>query len=108
MPEPTPSITPSSSTSCQKAVISRTRPSPAAMTASAVTITLRRPKRSINRAENGPISPNSAKRTASAVEIWSTLQPNSRLSGFNKAPGRPRAADDDKAVKKVIAAMIQP
>ena len=78
------------------------------MTASAVTITLRRPKRSISRAENGPIKPNSAKRMASAVEIWSTLQPNSRLRGFSSAPGRPSAADDDKAVRNVIAATIQP
>src|SRR5471030_1199956 len=107
MPEPTPSITPHSTTSCQNCVIRVASARPPATSDSAVTTTLRSPKRSIRMAENGPIRPNSTKRTASADEICSVSQPNSLLKGCIMAPGRPSAADEVSAVRKVMATMTQ-
>src|SRR5471032_2804336 len=116
MPEPTPSITPHSTTSCQNCVIRVASARPPATSDSAVTTTLRSPKRSIRMAENGPIRPNSTKRTASADEICSVSQPNSLLKGCIMAPGRPSAAegqrrqegDGDDDPGKVDAAPLQP
>src|SRR5476649_2269282 len=107
MPEPTPSITPHSTTNCQNCVIRVASARPPATSDSAVTTTLRSPKRSIRMAENGPIRPNSTKRTASADEICSVSQPNSLLKGCIMAPGRPSAADEVSAVRKVMATMTQ-
>ena len=45
--------------------------------------------------------------TASAEEICSASQPNSRLKGCISAPGKPSAADEVKAVRKVMATMTQ-
>ncbi len=103
MPEPMPSMMPQNNTRCQNWVICVASARPAATRVSAVTTTLRRPKRSIRMAANGPIRPNSTKRTASADEICSTSQPNSFDSGCSSAPGRPSAADEVKAVRKVMA-----
>jgi len=78
-----------------------------AMNEAAATMIVRRPKRPMNTAANGPSSPNSAKRTANTDESWSVVQPNSLLSGCNIAPGRPSAAEVVSIARKVTAAINQ-
>ena len=106
-PEPRPSSTPHSRIRCQTSLICVDRPSPPATDSSAPAIIGRSPKRSINRAENGPISPNSTKRIASAVEICSVFQPNSSPRGRRNAPGKPSAAEAESMVRKVTPAITQ-
>lgn len=62
----------------------------------------------MERAANGPSSPNSANRTANTDDSWSVVQPNSRLKGCSVAPGRPRAAEVVGIARKVTAATTQP
>ncbi len=108
MPVPRPSIRLHSTNSCHscEAIVTSAMPRPTS--ASPVQITARRPQRSISTAANGPIRPNSAKRSASEDEICSVLQPNSLPSGCSIAPGRPSAADIVSMVRKVMAATIHP
>ncbi|MNT56831.1 hypothetical protein D3C72_1941650 [compost metagenome] len=107
MPEPSPSRMPHKATRCQNCVMRVASSMPAAIRPRATQMTLRKPKRSIRMAANGPIKPNSTKRTARAEEICSASQPNSRLRGCINAPGKPSAADEVNAVRKVMATMTQ-
>ncbi len=58
-------------------------------------------------AAKGAISPNSAKRMASTVEILSVFQPCSFDSGTSNAPGSPSAAAVVSMTRKPSAATIQ-
>ena len=107
MPLPSPSTTPHSTTRCQSCVTSPAISIPPPTSASATLTTARTPKRSISTAANGPIRPNSAKRSARAEEIWLVDQPNSCASGCSIAPGRPSAADMNSIVRKVSPAITQ-
>ncbi|MNS75198.1 hypothetical protein D3C72_1087020 [compost metagenome] len=69
MPEPTPSISPQATNNCHNSVATVASAMPPAISASAAQTTFRTPKRSIRRAENGAIRPNSAKRKARIDEI---------------------------------------
>ena len=107
-PVPTPITTPQSSTNCHTRVIASEARKPATTRASAQIITRRSPKRFMNAAANGPNTPNSKRRSASAVEICALSQPNSRSSGTMSTPGAPMAPAVTSMVRKVTATTIQP
>ena len=65
---------------------------PIAISATATATTARTPKRLMNAAANGPISPNSSRRTARAKEMSAFAQPNSRCERFEDHAGRPHRA----------------
>ena len=68
----------------------------------------RTPKRFISAAENGPIKPNSTRRTAKAVDMSEFRQPNSASSGRSMTPGAPSAPAVASMVRNVTAATTQP
>ena len=94
--------------SCHSRVISSEARRPAAISASATIMTRRKPKRFMNAAANGPNSPNNRMRIASAVEMASLLQPNSRWSGTIITPGALIAAAVTSMVRNVTATTTQP
>ena len=56
-PAPVPTTKPHNSTSCQDSRMKVVSATPVASSASALTMVRRRPKRSMNEAANGPITP---------------------------------------------------
>ena len=107
-PVPTPTTTPQSRMSCQTRLIASEARSPAAMMASAISTIRRTPKRFMKAAANGPSTPNSASRIASAEEISAVCQPNSSWRGTMNTPGAPTAPAVTSMVRKVTAATTQP
>jgi hypothetical protein len=103
-----PTTTPHSSTSCQTCVIMSEINSPAAIRASAETITRRTPKRFMSAAANGPKSPNSKMRKAKADEICASLQPNSFSRGTIITPGVPIAPAVTSRTRNVTATTTHP
>ncbi len=106
-PVPRPTTTPHSTMRCQKVVITVASSRPAEIIATAVTITARRPKRSMKAAEKGAIRPKSMMRRASADEIAAVDQPYSSWSGRISAPGRPMAPAVVSMVRNVSATTTQ-
>ena len=80
-PVAAPITTPQSRSRCHSSVIAIVAAEPAAIAASAATVTLRSPKRSISAAENGAIAPKRTRFIPIASEIWLTPHPNSSPSG---------------------------
>ena len=92
-----PTTTPQSRSSCQGAVITVVSEAPAAIVASATSITRRTPKRSISAAENGADSPYSRRPIEIASEIVPRDQPYSCCSGHDQhARGGPEARGRDQ------------
>ena len=108
MPVPTPTTTPQSSISCQSSVMTSDPPMPSAISTSAVATTRRSPKTFIVAAANGPSSPKSSSRIASAEEICSVVQPNSERSGAISTPADPMAPAVASMVRNVTPATTQP
>jgi hypothetical protein len=107
-PVPTPTTSPHSNSSCQSWFMASDRANPLPIRPNAHSVTLRMPKRLMNAAANGPMSPNSTRRVARAEEIAAVDQPNSRCSGSSSTPGAPTAAAVTSMVRKVVATTTQP
>ena len=108
MPLPTPTTIPQSRTSCHTSVITNEPARPAMIRSRAAVTTRRMPKRFMNAAANGPMSPNSTSRIAKANEMSAFCQPNSRCRGTIITPGAPRAPAVASMVRKVVATTTQP
>ncbi len=106
-PVPRPTTTPQSSTSCHDAVISTVSPEPAAHSASASSITLRTPNRSIAAAANGPVRPNRTRLTLTASEMVARDQPKSCCSGTMSTPGVDRKPLASSSVTNATPATTQ-
>src|SRR4051794_12076470 len=106
-PVPTPTSTPHSNTSCQLAVIVTLSAEPAAINASAAVSTLRTPRRSINAAANGAVSPKSVMLTDIASPTTPCDQPNSWCRGFIITPGTDRKPAAPRIATKLTAATTQ-
>ncbi len=59
-------------------------------------------------AANGPSSPYSINRRASAAEMDDVFQPNSCFSGVISTPGMPMAAAVESMTRKVTATIAHP
>ncbi|GAA2969606.1 hypothetical protein GCM10020227_42700 [Streptomyces flavovirens] len=105
-PVPRPTSRPQYSISCQAAVIQTPASAPAATALSATTTTRRMPKRSINAAANGAVSPYRAMSMETASPISPRDQPNSVWRGSMSRPGRELKAAPPMIVTKVTAATI--
>ena len=80
-PDPRPTNTPHSKTSCQADCMNVLRPTPTASVVRAVSMTRRTPKRVIRAPANGPHSPNSSRLTDRASDTVARSQLNSRSRG---------------------------
>src|ERR1700754_2978407 len=103
-PVPTPTSTPHNSTSCQLVVIVTLSAAPDEINTSATDNTGRTPKRSINAAANGAVSPNSVMLTDMANPTTPCDQPNSWGSGFIITPGTDRKPAAPSIATKLTAA----
>ncbi len=59
-------------------------------------------------AANGPMSPNSSRRSAKPAEMAAVDQPNSRCRGSSSTPGAPTAPAVTSMVRKVVPTTTQP
>ncbi len=108
MPVPRPTTTPQNARRCQTSRIAIVPTMPIEISATAKATTARTPKRLMNAAANGPISPNSSNRTASAKEMSAFAQPNSRCSGSRITPDAPIAPAVASMMRNVMATTTQP
>ncbi len=108
VPVPSPTTTPHSSASCHDAVIRVVRATPAATSASDVTMTRRMPSRSISPAANGPDRPKRKRFTETANDTVARVHPNSRSSGIMSTPGADRMPAVPERVRNVTATTPQP
>ena len=106
-PQPSPTTTPHSSTSCHVSDISGVSATPVAVAVSDSVTVRRTPNRSISAAANGPIAPYSSTLTPTANEIVARDQWNSCSSGTISTPGAARTPAVSTTMTKVIAATIQ-
>src|SRR6202011_2316396 len=107
-PQPVPTTTPQSRTSCQDWRIIGVSATPAAVSANANAIVRRTPKRSIAAAAKGPTKPVSKMLTPTAKEIVARDQWNSFSSGTDSTPGAARMAAETSNAVKVTATTTQP
>ena len=103
-----PTTIPQSRSSCQGAFITVVSEEPAAIVASAISITRRTPKRSISAAANGAVSPKKSRPSAIAIEIVPRDQPYSFWSGTISTPGVARKPAVVIRVTKVTTTISHP
>ncbi len=103
-----PTTKPQSTKSSQDEVMKTVSEAPVAIVATATSITLRTPNRSISAAENGEASPNITSPSAIASEIVLRDQPNSFWSGTIRTPGVARKPAVVISVTKVTRTISQP
>ncbi|MEZ0051637.1 hypothetical protein ABIA30_002645 [Mycobacterium sp. MAA66] len=103
-PVPVPTSTPHNNTSCHSAVIDTDKAAPVVMRSSATVSTGRIPKRSINAAANGAVSPNNVMLTDMASPTVACDQPNWWCSGFISTPGTDRKPAAARMARKLTAA----
>jgi hypothetical protein len=108
MPVPTPLTPPHSSANCHGAWINALAAMLSEISASAITVSVRGPKRSISQPPTGAVSPNTSSPIDTANEITPMLHCVSCCSGTRKTPGAERTPAETSSASAVTATTIQP